>query len=354
MFCNIRNIFVETRNLCDIIIKTFEHIEVLLMFIGVNSECIRFSGRWHVTDKAAVSTAPGSMIEFAFVGKRAVMHFDILTNEHPYPHMWIKVDRGTKVEVPLNQYLSVEAEEEEDGNHTVTLIFKGAVERQHRWYQPLIGKISFCGFEADNAGVLAEDNRKIIEFIGDSITEGVLIDAQYDPGKKDQPNRVYQDDVTATYAYIAAKELNLKPIFMAYGATGITRSGQGSVPKAAEAYPFCYCGVPRQSDNADYIVINHGTNDMHSPAEEYANGMNQFLKLVRTRNPKSKIAVMKPFYGCFSNELEYIISKYNTEQNDSVFLIDTSGWLPKLPVHPDRNGHLLAASKLIEVLKSWI
>ena len=322
------------------------------MLFRTNSPAIRFTGRWDITEKCAVTTAPGGVIEIGYYGKMAVLHFDVATNRTPFPHLWVAVDDGAKVEVPLAQFLRVEAKEE--GNHVVKITFKGAVEMHHRWYPPLIGKVSFCGFEADAEGQLPEDNRKTIEFIGDSITEGVLIDAEYDPKKLDQPNRVYQDDVTATYAYLTAEAFGLKPVIMGYGAVGITCSGQGAVPRVAEAYPYYYHGRPMESLNADYIVINHGTNDGKATAEEYLAGMEEFLCLVRSRNSQSKIAVIIPFYQRFRDELLDFIPKFNKKYNEDIFLVDTYGWLPKEPVHPLRDGHRLAADKLIEILKDWI
>ena len=104
----------------------------------------------------------------------------------------------------------------------------------------MIGKVSFCGFEAEQEGVLPDNFPETIEFIGDSITEGVLVDEEYKADSSDQPNRVYQDDVTATYAYKTAQALNLKPTIMGYGATGITCAGQGAVPRVRECYSFYY------------------------------------------------------------------------------------------------------------------
>ena len=319
---------------------------------GVNSNAVRYTGRWNVTDEQAVTTAPGGIIEIAFEGNGAVIHFDIDTNQAPYPHLWIIVDNGAKVETPLDRFLRIETKE--SGNHIVKIIFKGAVEYQHRWYAPLIGKVSFCGFEAEKEGVLPEDNRKTIEFIGDSITEGVLIDFDYAPERIDQLNRVYQDDVTATYAYLTAEALDLKPIIMGYGAVGITKAGQGAVPRVSESYQYCYHNAPMDSCNADYIVINHGTNDMPKPPQEYIRGMEELLTLVRSRNLNSKIAVMVPFYGCFRSELSEFIPRYNKENNDNIFLIDTTGWIPQTPIHPVRTGHKIAADKLIEILKKWM
>jgi len=89
-------------------------------------------------------------------------------------------------------------------------------------------------------------------FVGDSITEGVLIDESYRKTESDQLNRVYQGDVIATYTYLTAQNLNHEPIFMGYGAVGITHGDCGSVQKVADAYPYCYCGAPIAHDSADY------------------------------------------------------------------------------------------------------
>lgn len=47
----------------------------------------------------------------------------------------------------------------------------------------------------------------MIEFVGDSITEGVLIDAECTIFTNDQLNRPFEDDVTATYAWLTAEAL---------------------------------------------------------------------------------------------------------------------------------------------------
>ena len=142
---------------------------------------------------------------------------------------------------------------------------------QPRWFQPLVGRTALLGIEVEERGVLPADDRKIVEFVGDSITEGVLIDADYAEKPAytwDQHNRVYQDDVTATYGWLTAEALNLRPVMMGYGAVGATRGGCGGVVKAASAYPFVYDGVPYAGEAPDYIVINHGANDRGAGAEK--------------------------------------------------------------------------------------
>ncbi len=322
------------------------------MFYDVNSKSIRFTGRWNVTDWTAITTAPGGAIECAFQGEWAVLHFDVATNAHPYPHLWIRVDGGAKTEVPLERYLRIEAES--TGNHHVEIIFKSAVEMQHRWYAPLIGKVSFCGFESDEQGVLPEDNRPVIEFIGDSITEGVLIDAQYDPGKLDQPNRVYQDDATATYAWLTAKNLGMKPVVMGYGATGFLTAGQGAVPKAIDAYPYCYNGVPYKGSNPEIIVLNYGVNDRLNEKTVYLDAYCEFLLLLRKRNPQAIIVALSPFYGVYEPELKETINSFNKDNNENIIFIGTDGWIPQTPLHPLREGHRIVAERLTEELNKHI
>ena len=143
------------------------------MIISPNDPLIRYTGRWYVSETEAVSTANGSYVEFAFSGDTAVIEFDIDDCVAPYPHIYMSVDEGAKVEVPLDKYIRITVEE---GNHTVQMILKSSVESQQRWFAPLQSKTAIRTLEADAFLPLAPDTRPVIEFLGDSITEGVSID----------------------------------------------------------------------------------------------------------------------------------------------------------------------------------
>lgn len=318
------------------------------MFFKVNDPSIRFTGRWDITEDAATTTAPGGMIEVAYEGTAAVLHFNLEMNMHPYPHIWISVDDGAKIEAALSHVLRAEAAG--PGNHVIKIIYKSAVEVQHRWYHPLIGKLRFTGFEADAAGVLPDDSREIIEFIGDSITEGVLVD-DYNFEQFNQNNRPCQDDSTATYAYLTAMRLGMKPVIMGYGAVGVTKSGCGSVPKAAAAYPYNFQDSPAVPQNPKLIVINHGANDRRQPADLYASEYRKLLELVRERNPEAKIAVVSAFCGVHPAELREVVETFNRETGDAVHFIDSAGWIPAEPLHPLRDGHKILAEHLTEELR---
>ena len=181
------------------------------MLLKWNDPAVRLTGRWSRNNPdCATATANGSYFEFAFRGRVAVMHFDVTLNAAPYPHLYVEIDGENRVEAPLDQYLRVFAKDA-DANHVARVILKGSVEMQPRWFQPLVGRTALLGIEVEERGVLPADDRKIVEFVGDSITEGVLIDADYAEKPAytwDQHNRVYQDDVTATYGWLTAEALN--------------------------------------------------------------------------------------------------------------------------------------------------
>ncbi len=324
------------------------------MFVDCRDESIRYTGRFGLIRYdwseryAMTATATGSYFEFAFKGDWAEMFFNMKNCAIPYPHIYIGVDDSPLIEAVLDYTVRIKAMT--DGIHTVKVIYKSAVEEQHRWYYQLVGKLGFCGYEAEDKAELAPDNRKTIEFVGDSITEGVLIQQRREHFVEDCNNRPWQDDVTGTYAWRIAEALNLRPFFMGYGAVGLTHGGNGAVPKAADAYPFNFDGNPVTYPSCDYIMLNHGTNDWAFP-EEFKAELPKMLKLLRDRNPKSKIIYLTPFCGCHKEIIPDLVKKYNEENNDDVLLISTNDWIPPEPLHPLRDGHKIVADKTIEILK---
>lgn len=320
------------------------------MFYSYKDKSINYTGRWCEYESSFCSTAPGSYFKIAFDGKDITLYFDMLWNSEPYPHLYLSLDGGAKFESTLSSFLRVEASC--DGRHILTVIFKSAVEMQHRWNLPLIAKVSFLGYEAQNSSELFKSCEKVIEFVGDSITEGVLINEEKQADKNNGfNNRVYQDDSTATYAYLTAKNLKLTPIVMGYGAVGATKGGCGGVPKAAEAYPYCFKSHKINYPSPDYILINHGANDRGASSEEYLKAYGELLDVIREINPGSRIIALSAFCGVFHKELGEFIGKYNKENSCDILFIDSSSWVSSEPIHPDRIGHKAIAEKLTKILR---
>lgn len=330
------------------------------MFVTPFHESIRFTGRWDTSDpNVLTATATGSYIEFAFEGRMAVACFDTLLNREPRLHLWVSLDGGAQVEAAVDPAVRVIAPN--DGAHICRIIYKGGTEHDRRWEAPLTGKVSFLGVQTEKPLPIAPDTRKIIEFVGDSITEGVLIDTDFGEGLHkrldtyiDQEFRCNQDDVCATYAWLTAEALNLRPVFMGYGAVGATRSGCGKVPDAATAYPFNYDGSPVTRPTPDYVVINHGANDGGATPERYVECYAKLLDVIRSMNPDAVVIALSAFYGNHHEALGQLISDYNEKNGCNVHFIDSTGWIPRSPLHPMRDGHRTVSEHLIPLIRDII
>lgn len=324
------------------------------MNVPYSHESIRLTGRWDTRDPAvAVATATGSYVEFAFEGKMAVAHFDVLTNTTPRLHLWLQLDGGDMFDAPIDSHLRVIAKQE--GRHVCRIIYRGGTEQSNRWFAPLTGKVSFLGVQTEKPIPIPADERPVIEFVGDSITEGVLIDVDFaeggtPPAYSDQLNRCFQDDVCATYAWQTAEALGLRPVFMGYGAVGVTRSGCGAVPAAPLAYPFNFDGSPITHAPSDVVLINHGANDRGKPVEVYLEKYAELLDVIRAHNPDATVVSLSAFCGAHHAALGEMIARYNAEHGTSVHFIDSDGWISPEPLHPLRDGHTTVASHLIPIL----
>lgn len=323
-----------------------------MQFYKYDDASVRYTGRFAEHGGAMTATACGSTIEIAFCGDLIVMDFDTSNYENPVPHIYYQLDGGSLFESPIYDHLRIKTT---DGEHLLKIIYKSAVEMQNRFPLPLVGKIAFLGYTADKSGILPPDNRKSIEFVGDSITEGVLTDADCEHSNWDQPSRPHVDDVTSTYAYITAQHFNLKDLHMGYGAVGVTHGGCGGVPKAADAYPYCFSGAPVTYPHPDYIVINHGANDKWSGDKElYLKEYENLLTVIRKAHPNAVIIALSAFCKVWPEELKKTIEEFNSKNGDNVAFIDASLWVPAEPLHPLRTGHKIIAEKLINELEGII
>ena len=325
------------------------------MFVKYSDDCIRLEGRWAKFEDKAVTTTTGSRIFLKFEGDMALLKFDLTGDTGEHAHIWISIDSENMAEAALGSALRIKTAAY--GVHTVRIIYKSQIETRNRWKEPLEQKLTFLGAEIEKPVTIEADTRKTIEFVGDSITEGVLTDANADPERLPEENtefRVYQDDVCATYGWQTAEKLNLSPIIMGYGAVGTRKGGNGNVPCAAEAYPYNFDGNPICHQNADYIVINHGANDASAPAEDYIAGYEKLLDVIRKLNPNAKIFALSAFCGAHAEALGKFINEYNGKKGENITFIDSTGWIPKEPLHPLRGGHEIVAENLSRALKEYI
>jgi hypothetical protein len=108
------------------------------------------------------------------------------------------------------------------GAHTLWLMVRGLDEHQSRWKAPLTVSITFLGLEPAGGQLrpsLPEwDHPKLtIEFLGDSITEGVLVQ-EVRPGKTTWP---WQTDALDSHACQTAVLLGAAWRQVGFGAIGL-------------------------------------------------------------------------------------------------------------------------------------
>ena len=314
------------------------------MFISYSDPSVRLTGRFFPEKQAAVTTACGSSVELAFLGRSALLHFDISDLVPAFPHVYLQIDGGPLIESALSARLTVRTADA--GPHILRIIFKSAVEYQNRWQFPLQAKLAFEGFEADAPAALPPDRRRTVSFIGDSITEGILIFPEQTPAGDKHLDRVYMDDVTKTYAWLTAEHFGLRPTFFAYGAVGMSKGGNGGVPKAIEAYPFYADGVPFPGEDPDLILLNLGANDRKKEAELFIPAYREFLEMIARRCPRSEIVVLSPFCGAHAGPLKEAVEAFSEEHARPVGFIDSTGWVPPEPLHPGEEGHAVIARHL--------
>ena len=323
------------------------------MIYNFDDEKIFYSGRWAPYAMAMTTTATGSYFEFKAKGEYVLLKFNMDYHVGPYPRLYISVDGKSLIESAVDSFIRIVLPDNDF--HTIKVLFKSTLEGLNRWAFPIISKISLESIEAEEIAAPEPDNRKVIEFVGDSITEGVLTDPDLQNKYIIEPfNRATQDDVTTTYAYLTAKNLGLRSVHMGYGAVGVTKGGNGGVPKASESYPYCFNGQKVTYDHPDYILINHGANDTGASDEQYVKDYGALLDVIFNLHPNSKVIALTSFRYAHGDALKEFIKEYNEKNKKDILFVSSKDWVDFEPLHPTREGHKTIAEKLTNALKPYI
>ena len=223
-----------------------------------------------------------------------------------------------------------------------------------------------------------EPLNRLVEFIGDSITCGYGVDDEV----KEHIFTTSTEDVTKTYAYKTAKELDADYSMVCISGYGIisgytdcgVKQPEMTVPQYYEKLGYSH-GIylegyrPQEqawdfsSRQPDVIVINLGTNDssyttgQEDRQRDYMDRYVEFLKVVRRNNPKATILCV---LGIMWEELcpcvEPVVARFRTETGD--VHIHYMGFPDQDPAdgyvvdwHPTERTHQKAAGRLVSTLR---
>jgi lysophospholipase L1-like esterase len=319
---------------------------------GAVQELVHFYGRWDVRTDRAITVNSGSHIGATFTGTAITARFDVSVNTtSSMPTLAWQIDQGDWKEADLAATVSL-GTGLASGTHTVTLMARSMDENQSRWTPPLTSSTTFLGFTVTGGAVQssARPVRPKIEFLGDSITEGVNIWQSHNG----QTRKGWKDDARVAYASQTAQMLGAEWRQVGFGYLGILKSGNGGVPKANDSFNWIYKDVPRDDWQADMVVINEGTNDSGAAAATFRPGYAQYLTTIRTAYPNAKLLAMRPFGGAQAASIKAEVDARNAAGDTRVFYVDTTGWLVSTDfsdgVHPNAQGSAKAAQALLAAI----
>jgi lysophospholipase L1-like esterase len=314
-------------------------------------ELIHYYGRWNRLSDRAITVNTGSHVVAQFSGTAISARFDVTLNQTPNPTLTWRVDQEAWQEGELAASMSL-GTGLAPGTHEVMLMVRGLNENQNRWSPPLVSSITFLGFDVTGGALQASARpvRPRIEFLGDSITEGInvwtMVNGQTTP--------CWRSDGRIAYPSQTAQLLGAEWRQVGFGRQGLLIVGNGGVPVANDSFNFIYRDVPRDGWQPDMVVINEGTNDGSTAAAPFRTAYTAYVTTIRTAYPGAKIVAMRPFNGSQAAPIQAEVAARVAAGDTRVFYVDTTGWLVAADLtdglHPNPQGSTKAGQMLAQAL----
>ena len=178
---------------------------------------------------------------------------------------------------------------------------------------------------------------RTINFLGDSITEGVYALEAAPTG----------NSATNSYPWHCSENLGAVTYSVGYGGSGVTTIGSFNTFINAIDHISAHREV-NDGITPDIIVINHGTND-HGKAtdQEFINGLRAAIDRLHEKYPDTPIVYMIPFSQRSAANIRAAVNGY-----DNIYIVETSGWGITCTdsFHPNADGAKKAGEKLADAL----
>lgn len=238
-----------------------------------------------------------------------------------------------------------------NASHKVEVYFRAADLGAQRWTGSM-AHLRVAGLSVDAGGALAAFPRrpKVAICYGDSITEGVGVDAKFTSWQVLAPN-----NARGAWPGLVCSALDCE-----YGQIG--SGGQGlvtpyNVPGCVTAWDHYDAGTSRLVHGAlvpepDYFFCAHGNNDHVDLTKPYT----KWLVTVRKACPHTRIFCIVPPAGIHRSEITAAVTARNQAGDARVYLVDVPAMLPLAPNlgkasqgsydggHPTQYGQAIFAS----------
>ena len=341
----------------------------------MNCEKVRVVGRVMPVEDTLWLALSGTGVEFFVKGKSAQVTFVADDTWNGVPENRVRVAvyvdgirvEDTLLDSPEKTVTAFVSEQEE--SHVVRVI---------KLSESAMSTCGISDISAEGEFFATEPKKRLVEFVGDSITCGYGVDDE----DRDHHFATGTEDVTRAYAYKTAKALDVDysmVSFSGYGiVSGYTASGEKMghqlVPDYYEKFGFSYGTYKGEykpqnvtwdftKHQPDCVVINLGTNDMSyvledkDRREEYIDGYVNFLKTVRKNNCDARIVCVLGMMGeALCTAVKETVERYGNETGDT--RVSYMGFHDQLPEdgyvadwHPTETTHTKAAKKLTEEIR---
>jgi hypothetical protein len=312
---------------------------------------VQFYGRWDFTGGKAITVYSGSHVTARFMGTGVSARLDLSHSQNPVTTVTWQIDGGEWKEGDVKATMQL-ATGLPAGMHDVVFMARGMEELQNRWNPPVIAALSFTAFDVEGGALVptARPNRLKIEFVGDSLTEGVRVvpdgsDPQHTNGR-------------LAYPCLTAMAMGAEWRQVGFGHQGVLQAGHGNVPKAADSFNWVYATVPRDSWVADMVVLNQGTNDRDASPTAFSPEFAKYLGIIRAGYPQALIFVLRPFGGYREAEVKTQTMAKIAAGDARMFYVDTTGWLTAADytegLHPNIMGHQKVTAQLTAELRKHL
>ncbi|HEY8876862.1 MAG TPA: GDSL-type esterase/lipase family protein [Roseateles sp.] len=237
-----------------------------------------------------------------------------------------------------------------NGTHTLKIVAK---------YE--YTELPFQGLVLDAGAVTVKpDALPLVEFIGDSITSGV----------------VTSDMVFTDYAWLTGERLGADHTQISYPGISLVDPtwDKPNVPTGMESLYFklqqaTHCSDVACTGNpawdfanyaAKLVVVNLGSNDVSKsvPGATFQSRYTTFLQNIRAKYPNADIFALRTFNGFYQAETQAAVNARASAGDAKVHYIDTSGWIDAgdLPdsLHPNDAGHVKITYRLLPILLPYL
>ncbi|HVR63869.1 MAG TPA: GDSL-type esterase/lipase family protein, partial [Polyangia bacterium] len=314
---------------------------------------VQFYGRWDFTTPGvAITVYSGAHVTARFSGTGISARLDLSHSQSPVTTVEWQIDGGAWMEADVKATMPL-ATGLPAGMHDVVFMGRGMEELFNRWNPPVVASLNFIGFDVQGGALVPapRPQRLKIEFVGDSITEGVrvVMNNATDP---------WHTNGRLAYPCLTAAALGAEWRQIGFGHQGLLQAGHGNVPAAADTFDWVYATVPRDGWVADVVVLNHGTNDRDATPAAFSPEFARYLGIVRKGYPNAKIFVLRPFGGYREAEIAAEVAARVAAGDAQMFYVDTTGWLDATDytegLHPNVVGHQKATAALLPILRAHL